>query len=92
MGTKRNPIVHSPVQETNCFILIDLYAQVLERRDEFLQVHFTVSILVQVRKLQPQVLLVLADVVDELGQAHISTVCLVGGLKEFLETEETVES
>lgn len=69
---------NSPVQQTDSLVLVNLYSQILECGNEFLQVHFAIPILVQVRELQSQVLLVLTDIVNELGEAHIATIRLVG--------------
>lgn len=78
MGGVEKVMSNSPVQQTDSLILVDLYSQILECGNEFLQVHFSIHIFVQVRELQPQVLLVLTDIVNELSEAHIATIRLVG--------------
>ena len=64
--------------------MLNLNAQILEGRYQLLQVHFPVHVLIQMRELQPQILLVLPHIVDELGESHIATVGLVGGFQELL--------
>lgn len=77
--------LNSPVEQPNSLVLIDFNSQILESGDQLLKVHFPVAVLVQVRKLQSQVLLVLPYIMNELGQADVPTVGLIGGFQEFLQ-------
>lgn len=77
--------LNSPVEQPNSLVLIDFNSQILESGDQLLKVHFPVAVLVQVRKLQSQVLLVLPYIMNELGQADVPTVGLIGSFQEFLQ-------
>lgn len=50
-GLKKYCAFYSPIDQAERLIPIDVDAEVFERANELLQVHFSVAILVQVREL-----------------------------------------